>query len=74
MFANRISQFFSDTESTPGPSEPPPAFVPFPVPLFAIYTAAQQAFVAEVYRRARELTEAQLRKPAHRPRREFSLN
>ena len=72
MFANRISQFFSDIESTPGPALP--AFVACPHPLFATFTAAQQAFVAEVYRKAQELTEAQLRKPQRRPLPEFSLN
>jgi hypothetical protein len=42
------------------------AFVACPSPLFATFTTPHQAFVAEVYRRAQELAEAQLRETARR--------
>lgn len=69
MFENRISNLFVPPELAPAP-----AFMACPAPLFATYTAAQQAFVAEVYRRALELTEAQFRKPVRRGIPEFSRN
>jgi hypothetical protein len=50
-----------------------PAFVACPVPLFATFSTMQQAFVAEVYRRAQELVEAQQR-PAPSRIPAFSLN
>ena len=50
-----------------------PAFVACPLPLFATFSTMQQAFVAEVYRRAQELVEAQQRPtPSRIPA--FSLN
>jgi hypothetical protein len=50
------------------------AFVPCPCPLMATFTPTHQAFVADVYRIAREMTETQLRKKA-RPRvPAFSIN
>lgn len=48
-----------------------PAFVACPV--FAGFAPAQQSFVAEVYRLAREMTAAQIR-PALRQLPAFSLN
>ena len=74
MFENRIATFFSTPELTPAVAAPAPAFVACPAPLFASFTAAQQSFVAEVYRRAQELTEALFRKPARRAIPEFSRN
>lgn len=52
----------------------PAAFVPCPV--FAGWSPAHQSLVAEVYRLAREMTEAQLaaRKPARAFPPAFSLN
>lgn len=65
MFENRIRDFFAVPTI--------PAFVACPAPLFATFTTAHQSFIAEVYRRARELTEAQLRTP-RRVVPEFSRN
>jgi len=71
MFENRIRDF-SLPASAPV-NDTVPAFVACPAPLFASFSVAHQSFVAEVYRRAQELTEAQMRKPARRiPA--FSLN
>ncbi|MDB5307284.1 MAG: hypothetical protein JWO38_1486 [Gemmataceae bacterium] len=50
------------------------AFVPCPCPVIAAFGLAQQSFIAEVYRLAREMTEAQLRKPARPFPPAFSLN
>ncbi len=76
MFENRISEFFADPVLAPVgvPCEECHGFVACPAPLFATFTAAQSAFVAEVYRRAQELTEAQLRKPTRRRLPDFSRN
>jgi len=73
MFANRIREHFAPI-LTPAATDFQPAFVACPLPVFSAFTPSHQAFVAEVYRRAQELTEAQLRKPARRPIPEFSLN
>lgn len=48
-----------------------PAFVPCPV--LAGFAPAQQSFVAEVYRLAREMTAAQMQPPRRRSP-AFSLN
>jgi hypothetical protein len=74
MFENRIRDFFATIDPTPAFTGAIPAFMACPVPLLANYSLAQQSFVAEVYRRAQELTESQLRKPARRLIPEFSLN
>jgi len=74
MFENRILDFFEINEPTPASAVANAAFIACPVPLLANYTFAQHSFVAEVYRRAQELTESQLRKPARRPIPEFSRN
>jgi hypothetical protein len=74
MFANRISDYFDAPSLTPTVAIFQPAFIACPAPLMATFSAAQHAFVAEVYRRAQELTESQLRKPARRPLPQFSLN
>lgn len=71
MFENRISEFFTNTEFAPVAASP--AFVACPVAMFG-QTATQVAFVAEVYRRAQELTEAQLRRPTRNRIAAFSLN
>ena len=70
MLVNRLKEFVADP-ALPGSV---PAFVACPVALFATFGPAQQAFIAEVYRRAQEMTEAQLRKPARRAIPEFSRN
>jgi hypothetical protein len=72
MFANRIQNFL-DAPVLPNGSFMP-AFVACPAPLFAAFGPAQQAFVAEVYQRARELAQAQLRPPVRRWLPEFSRN
>jgi len=77
MFENRIQGFFSLPARTPAASAVAgqfAAFVVCPAPLCASFTPTHQAFVAEVYRRAQELTESQLRKPSQRAIPEFSLN
>jgi hypothetical protein len=75
MFENRISHLFLVPEAaTLTALSPAAGFVACPAPLFATFTAAQQSFVAEVYRRAQELTESQLRKPTRRGVPEFSRN
>ena len=74
MFANRVSNFLAAPALVPVAVGFCPAFVACPAPLFASFTAAHQAFIAEVYRRAQELTEAQMRRPARRALPEFSLN
>jgi hypothetical protein len=74
MFENRIRDYFAISEPTPAFAVAIPAFIACPVPLLVNYSHAQQSFVAEVYRRAQELTESQLRKPTRRPIPEFSLN
>ena len=74
MFENRIRDISATAAFEPVAVAVGSAFVACPVPLFATFTAAQQAFIVEVYRRAQELTEAQLRRPARRPIPEFSLN
>jgi hypothetical protein len=73
MFANRISAYI-ELELTPiGVSHLPP-FVPCPIPVIAAFNQAQHSFVTEIYRRAQELTESQLRKRQPRSIPCFSLN
>jgi len=74
MFENRISQFFPVTAEFADFAAPAPAFVVCPVPVVACFSPVQQSFVAEVYRRAQEMTEQQMRKQARRFIPEFSLN
>jgi len=74
MFENRIKEFFAEPLTTPALAGVVPAFVACPAPLFASFSPGQQSFVAEVYRLARELAEAQLHEPARRTIPEFSLN
>jgi hypothetical protein len=74
MFENRIRKFLPLPESIPAFTGSLTAFVACPVPLLAVFTPAHQSFVMEVYRRAQELTESQLRKPTRRAIPEFSLN
>jgi hypothetical protein len=73
MLENRIGHLFRETVAAPAGSDHV-GFVACPLPLFAAFTAAQQSFVAEVYRRAQELTAAQLRKPVRKTIPEFSRN
>ncbi|MFO0824310.1 MAG: hypothetical protein U0792_14550 [Gemmataceae bacterium] len=76
MFENRINEFLThpETDETRFSTEDhTPAFVACPVAMFA-GLAAQQAQVAAIYNAAREMTEAQLRKPARRLLPAFSLN
>lgn len=61
MFAHRFRDHVVEPVSTVV-AAPAPAFVPCPV--FVAAHPAQLSFVAEVYRVAREMTEAQLRRPA----------
>ncbi|WP_439630287.1 hypothetical protein [Gemmata sp.] len=73
MFENRISEFFSNSEYAPVAAGFSPAFVACPVAMFG-QTMTQVAYVAEVYRRAQELTEAQLRRPTRNRIAAFSVN
>ena len=71
---HRLQEYFSPANQavlTAIPSTE--AFVPCPCP-FAAFPPAHQMFIAEVYRLAREMTEAQLRKPARPFPPEFSRN
>ncbi len=74
MFENRIGKYFEAAASYSANAETLSAFVACPVPLLAILSQAQQSIVAEIYRRALELTESQLRRPAKRLIPEFSMN
>ncbi len=74
MFENRIRNYWASSEYTPAFAGSLPAFVACPAPLLAMFNSTQQSFVAEVYRRAQELTESQLRKPTRRKMPQFSLN
>jgi hypothetical protein len=74
MFENRIRDFYTAPVFAPAFAGFEPAFVACPVPVFTTFTATQQAFVAEVYRRAQEMTAAQFRQPPRRTIPEFSLN
>ena len=74
MFENRIGKYFEAAVSYPADAGTLPAFVACPVPLLANYSQAQQSLVAEIYRRALELTESQMRRPAKRLIPEFSMN
>lgn len=75
MFANRVSEFFLEPSLAPAIAGLAPAFVSCSLPALGVVCMAQQMFIAEVYRRAQEMSETQLRKPA-KVRRipEFSLN
>lgn len=64
MFANRIEKYASLLENAAFPMPVATAFVACPMPLFAHFSQAQQLVVAEIYRRAREMTDKQLRKPS----------
>jgi hypothetical protein len=76
MFESRISDFLPSADLTPAVAEFAPAFVACPMPLISVFSPVQQSYVAEVYRRAQELTQAQLRPqaPVRRFVSEFSLN
>ena len=63
MFEHRVREFFVQPVATAAAAATAPAFVPCPA--FG-FPAAQLSFVAEVYRLAREMTEAQLRQPPAR--------
>ena len=71
MFEHRFREFLNQSAPAATVAAPNMAFVACPV--FG-FPPAQQAFVAEVYRVAREMTEAQLRKPARSRTPAFSLN
>jgi hypothetical protein len=73
MFEHRFREFFEQ----PIPASAAAlniAFVACPCPVLAGFGPNHQAFVTEVYRIARELTEAQLRKPARTRTPAFSAN
>jgi hypothetical protein len=72
MLEHRLRELFAQPSSAAVAAGPTPAFVPCPV--FLAYHPAQQLFVAEVYRVAREMTEAQLRPPARPWPPAFSMN
>jgi len=66
MFEHRLREFFASTQPAVAvmPTATVPAFVPCPAPVFTSFAPAQASFVAEVYRLAREMTEAQFREQA----------
>ncbi|HJZ53865.1 MAG TPA: hypothetical protein VKE74_02845 [Gemmataceae bacterium] len=72
MLEHRLREWMAQSESAAVVAAPLPAFVPCPV--FAAFSPSQQSFVAEVYRLAREMTEAQLRKPSRSWPPAFSRN
>ena len=74
MLQNRITHYINSHSEMDAKATTQPAFVICPGPVFAMFSPAQQALVAAIYRKAQELTEAQLRKPAVRRTPEFSLN
>ena len=72
MFENRVREFFAEQAAVATAAVPVPVgFVACPVCAFGL---SQQAFVTEVYRLAREMTEAQLRKPKRSRIPTFSMN
>lgn len=73
MFENRINAFFTTSEFAPVAAGSTPAFVACPVAMFG-QTVTQVAYVSEVYRRAQELTENQLRRPTRNRIAAFSAN
>jgi len=73
MSAHRFREFVFASTSQTRPVAASCAFMPCPSVLLATLSAPQQTFIQEVYRIARERTEAQLR-PARRAIPEFSLN
>jgi len=72
MLEHRFREFFAQPAETAVAVAASPSFVPCPVLMG--YSPAQQSFVAEVYRLAQELTEAQLRQPTRTFPPAFSLN
>jgi hypothetical protein len=72
MFANRIQAFTAIPNDTQTGFQP--AFVACPFALFAAFNPAHQSLIAEVYRRAQELTQAQVQKPRRKRVVEFSVN
>jgi len=75
MAENRIRKYLGQPDTAVATAEAAPTgFVPCPVVMFTGFVAAQQSFVAEVYRLAREMTEAQLRQAARTFPPAFSLN
>lgn len=66
MFENRIRNFLAAPVLVPAFAGCQPAFVACPLNMFPGFGTSQQAFIAEVYRLAQELTEAQLSKPRQR--------
>ena len=58
MFENRVREFVAPLATQFVATES--ASVALPTPLFTILTPAHQAFIAEVYRAAQTLTQAQL--------------
>jgi hypothetical protein len=74
MFENRIAHFFSQNDATLVATGMQAAFVVCPTSVMANFSAVQQSYIAEVYRRALELTQKQLQRPTRRINYEFSLN
>lgn len=77
MFQNRITGFYESAHATETETLVPasfPAFVACPTQLFAMVGGTQQAVIAEVYRQAYELAQAQLKAPVRRRLPEFSVN
>jgi len=74
MFENRIQTLLATPRFALAVASPAPAFMACPAPLFTAFSASQQSFIAEIYRRAQEMTAAQLQKPDRRAIPEFSLN
>jgi hypothetical protein len=75
MFEHRLREYFAPSTGAVLTAAPSPVgFVPCPCPVFAGFSLPQQALVAEVYRLARAMTEAQLREAARIFPPAFSLN
>ncbi len=74
MSEHRLQGWFATSVPVGSAAVATAAFVPCPCSITAFYTQAQYTFLAEVYRMARELTDAQLREPFWLKAMPFSVN
>jgi hypothetical protein len=74
MVENRLREWFAEQVERAQGAGSMAAFVPCPCCLVTGMNTGQLAFVKEIYRRAREMVEAQFQKPARSRTPEFSVN
>lgn len=74
MFEHRFRELIAETVPAAFAVASVAAFVPCPCPVFAGFSPAQQGYVTEVYRIAREMTEAQFRQTPRFRMPAFSAN